>query len=317
MVITHGGNVFEAARSLGCNWHDILDFSASINPLGPAEGVRQAITDSLDRIVHYPDRYSSRLQYVLAAEWDVDPDRILLGNGATELIHFLARTWPIEATLLTPVFSEFHRAYPNARLNTPRDEGLLITTNPINPTGAASMLPDHPGPILVDESFIEFTDLPTRMHNGFIVLRSLTKFHALPGLRIGALIAPGELIKQWREKREPWQVNVLAEEAAIAAIGAKDHHRRTREFVVAECARLWDLYQTIPGIRLTPTNANYYFAELDYGAAKLCRYMHQHKVLIRDCTGWPGIEGQAVRFAIRTRAENDRLLALWRTFPCD
>jgi threonine-phosphate decarboxylase len=317
MVVTHGGNVFEAARLLHCDWHDVLDFSASINPLGPAEGVQQAITDALDRIVHYPDRYASGLQNVLAAEWNVDPDRILLGNGATELIHFLARTWPIEATLLTPVFSEFHRAYPDARLNTPGGDGLLVTTNPVNPTGAASMLPDHSGPILVDESFIEFTNLPTRMHNGCIVLRSLTKFHALPGLRIGALVAPGDLIRQWRVKREPWQVNVLAEAAASAAIDAKDHHRRSREFVAAERARLWDLYQTIPGIRLTPTHANYYFAQLDYSAATLCSYMHEHKVLIRDCSGWPGVEGQAVRFAIRTREQNDTLLALWRAFPCD
>ena len=317
MVLTHGGNLFEAARTLGCDWRDILDFSASINPLGPADGVRQAIDEALDRIAHYPDRHAFRLQNVLAAEWNVEPDRILLGNGATELIHFLARIWQIETTLITPVFSEFHRAYPKARLNTPGGEGLLVITNPVNPTGAASELPDHSGPILIDESFIEFSDLPTQMRSGYIVLRSMTKFHALPGLRIGALVGPGELLRKWREKREPWQVNVLAEAAAIAALGAKDHHRKTREFVLAERARLWDLYRTVPGVHLYPTHANYYFAQLNYSAARLCRYMYRNRVLLRDCSGWSGIDGQAVRFAIRTCEENDKLLALWRTYPCD
>ena len=317
MVVTHGGNVFAAARALGCDWRDILDFSASINPLGPAAGVREAIVDALDRIVHYPDRDASRLQNALAEHWNIEPDCILLGNGATELIHFLARTWRIETTLMTPVFSEFHRAYPNARLDMPAGDGLLVITNPVNPTGAASEIPDHRGPVLVDESFIEFSDLPTQMHSGRIVLRSLTKFYALPGLRIGALVAPADLIKQWRDKREPWQVNVLAEAAALAAIKAKEHHGRTREFVRAERARLWDLFRTLPGVQLFPTHANFYFAQLTYNAATLCEYMYRNKVLLRDCAEWPGIEGQAVRFAIRTREENDKLLALWRAFPCD
>jgi threonine-phosphate decarboxylase len=316
-VVTHGGDVFAAARAFGCDWRNVLDFSASINPLGPAAGVRGAIVASLDRIAHYPDRYASHLQNALAELWNVEPECILLGNGATELIHFLARTWHIEATLMTPVFSEFHRAYPNALLDAPGGDGLLVITNPVNPTGAASHIPDHGGPILVDESFIEFSDLPTQMHNGHIVLRSLTKFHALPGLRIGALVAPGDLIKQWRGQREPWQVNVLAEAAALAAIQAKEHHRITREFVHAEQTRLWDQFRILPGVQLSPTHANFYFARLTYSAATLCQYMRQHRLLLRDCSEWPGIEGQAVRFAIRTREENDKLLELWRAFPCD
>jgi threonine-phosphate decarboxylase len=317
MLVNHGGDIFAAAGKLGCDWREILDFSASINPLGPAPGVREAIVDALDRIVHYPDRNGSQLQCALAEEWNIEPGRILLGNGATELIHFLARTWRIETTLLTPVFSEFHRAYPSASLNTPGGDGLLVITNPVNPTGAPAQLPDHRGPVLVDESFIEFSDLPTQMHTGRIVLRSLTKFHALPGLRIGALIAPADIVNNWRDKREPWQVNVLAEAAALAALRAKDHHRQTREFVCAERARLWDLFRDLPGVRLFPTHANFYFARLGYSAATLCEYMFRHKLLLRNCSDWPGVEGPAIRFAIRTREENDALLALWRAFPCD
>lgn len=319
MAVTHGGAIFATARELNCDWREIVDFSASINLLGPSPAVPKAIIAALDQIVHYPDPYSSRLQAALANEWSVDPDRILLGNGATELIHFLARTWRIDATLITPIFSEFHRAYPTAPQNRWPDEGFVITTNPVNPTGAAGCFRARRGPTLVDESFLEFTDLPTRMHEpNCLVLRSLTKFHALPGLRVGALVGPIDLMRQLRANREPWQVNVLAEAAALAAIHDKDHQRRTRDYVATERARLWDAFAGLERVQLHRTHANYYFATLDYPAAQLCAYMKTHKVLLRNCAGIAGVApSEAVRFAIRTREENDKLLELWRAFPCD
>lgn len=319
MAVTHGGNIFEAARELNCDWRDILDFSASINPLGPSPAVRDAITGAIDQIVHYPDPYACRLQTALAEEWNVDPERILLGNGATELIHFLARTWRVQTTLITPVFSEFHRAYPAAPQNEWPEEGLVITTNPVNPTGASGCFRTRRGSTLVDESFLEFTNLPTRMHEpNCLVLRSLTKFHALPGLRIGALVGPVDIMRQLRTQREPWQVNVLAEAAALAAIHDKEHQRHTNDYIAFERARLWDALTCLEGVQLHPTNANYYFAALDYPASSLCHYMKMRGVLLRNCDGIPGVPApHAVRFAIRTRQENDKLLDLWRAFSCD
>jgi threonine-phosphate decarboxylase len=318
VVVTHGGNVFEAARGLGCDWREILDFSASINPLGPSPEVPNAIVAAMDEIAHYPDPYATRLRAALAHEWNIEPERILVGNGATELIHFLARTWPVEATLITPVFSEFHRAYPLARLDEWSEDGLLVLTNPVNPTGAAAAYQQRRGITWIDESFLDFSDLPTRMNEPrCIVLRSLTKFHALPGLRIGALVGPADLVRQWQALREPWQVNVLAEAAAMAALNDKAHQRRTRDYVVSERERLWRAFADMPGAQLHPTHANYYFAKLAYAAAPLCDYLHRHKILLRNCTGMPGVQGEAVRFAIRTCEDNDRLLQLWRAFPCD
>ena len=318
MVVTHGGNVFAAARDLGCDWREILDFSASINPLGPSPRVRSAITAAMDRIVHYPDPYAAELQSALAKEWGVAEERILLGNGATELIHFLARVWPVQPTLMTPVFSEFHRAYPRAQVDHPTEDGLLVITNPINPTGASACFRQRRGLTIVDESFIEFSDLPTRMHEDrCIVLRSLTKFHAIPGLRVGALVGPIDLVQQWRSLREPWQVNVLAEAAALAALDDKAHQSRTREYVASERERMFEQVGELPGVKVYPSHANFCFVMLKYSAAQLCAHFYKHKVLVRNCTGMPGVDGEAVRFAIRTREENHRLVQLWRAFQCD
>ena len=320
-MITHGGTVFAVARERGLPWRDVLDFSASINPLGPAPGVRAAITDALDEIVHYPDPYASRLVAALAAEWDIEPACILAGNGATDLIHFFARTMNGQrATLVVPTFSEFHRAWPEAAHvgvdDVWPDDGLLVLTNPNNPLGHAVPVHDRAGLTLVDESFLEFTDLPTAIGSGIVVLRSLTKFQAIPGLRVGALAGPAELMQRLRLRREPWQVNVLAEAAALAALRDRDHAHRTREFVRQESRRLVAEMSAIRGVQpLTPA-ANYVFARLSYPAARLADHLMDRGMLIRVCTGMPGVAGEAVRFAIRTREENNRLIEASREFRC-
>lgn len=326
MRIRHGGDVFEVARARGWDWRDVLDFSASINPLGPSPRVREALHGALDRIVHYPDRYAETLTARLAPEWDVTPEQILCGNGATELIHFLARTWegPPPA-LLVPTFSEFFRAWPSAphySWSRPQEWPLgrmLIATQPNNPTGElmpAEWLAQRGQAMLIDESFLDFTTHPTAIREGCFVLRSLTKFQALPGLRIGALVGPAGAIAKLKERREPWQVNALAEAGALAALEDSGHAERSRAFTASERARLRDEYARFEGLTLSNSQANYLFATLEYSASRLCAWMLERKVLLRNCTGEPGITGECVRFAIRSRQDNDRLASLWKEYPC-
>lgn len=320
MTVPHGGDLFAIARDRGWNWRDVADFSASINPLGPSPAVADAIRDALDRIVHYPEREPAALREALGGLWAVDPARILLGNGATELLHWFARIAPQDrVTLAVPVFSEFHRAYPHARCAPAADpsrwpaDGLLVLTQPNNPTGAAIDTAVR-APLLIDESFLEFTGLPSAATRSDVwVLRSLTKFYALPGLRIGALIGPRDEVDRLRPHREPWQVNVLAEAAALAALADRDHARRSLDFVRQERRYL----ETHLPVRPEPSCANYLFIRLPHPAAPLCAHLLARKILVRDCTGTPGVEGHAIRIAVRTRAENDRLIAAWKEFPCE
>ncbi len=121
MNLQHGGNLFAVARENGWDWRDIADFSASINPLGPSPDVFRAICDACERIAHYPEREPRELQEALALEWNVQPESILLGNGATELIHFLSRMQRfMKVNLVPPVFTEFHRAFPSPMWVRPR-----------------------------------------------------------------------------------------------------------------------------------------------------------------------------------------------------
>jgi threonine-phosphate decarboxylase len=327
-MTVHGGNIFEISRERGWDWRDVADFSASINPLGPAPGVEPAICAALDRIRHYPERESGRLAQALARLWNVEPSQILLGNGATELLHFHARIEQHAAvTLAVPVFSEFERAYPQARCCPAADsdqwprEGLLVLTQPANPTGdildpatLERRLLRTNNPVLIDESFLEFTGLASAAHlldrrPELYILRSLTKFYALPGLRVGALLAGENTMARWRPRREPWQVNVLAEAAALAAIADDAHARRSLEFIAAERAWMLAELATLSGVHPAPSHANYLFVPLEYSPRGLYDHMLERKILIR-C--YP----DAVRVAIRSHEENVRLLEAWKEFPC-
>ncbi|HYO83142.1 MAG TPA: aminotransferase class I/II-fold pyridoxal phosphate-dependent enzyme [Bryobacteraceae bacterium] len=318
MTITHGGAIHLAAERRGVPLTQILDFSASINPLGPPPGVKPAIVAALDRIEHYPDPYSAMLTRKLAQFWKTDPDCILLGNGATDLIHFIARCWPQSRThLVVPTFSEFQRAWPKAHHVALHerwpDDGLLVVTNPVNPTGELVHIPGRFGPTLVDESFLPFTKASSS-GNALLRLRSLTKFYALPGLRIGALLGPADTITDLKRVREPWQVNALAEAAMAAALDDAEYADATRRFVETEALFLSSELARIPGVTVQKPAANYIFARLSCPARSLSEHMEQRNILIRVCTGWPGIEGEAVRVAVRTRAENLRLIESWKEF---
>lgn len=335
MAVTHGGNIFAIARERRWDWHDVLDFSASINPLGPSPRVREAVCRSTDRIAHYPDREPVRLQAALAQAWNVRAEQVLCGNGATELISFLARVFgETKITLAVPVFSEFHRLFPKAAyvdLLRPQEwpgQGLLVVTRPANPTGWTlplenldAYLSSSPALVVVDESFIEFASVPSaarllQRHPQLVILRSLTKFYALPGLRLGTLIGDADRIRGWRSLREPWQVNVLAEEAGIAALQDEEHAKASLQVVEKEREWLFNKIQLLPNANPEHSSANYLFVRLGYSAATLAAHLLERKILIRNCTAWPGVAGEAIRIAVRTRPENARLLAAWQEFAC-
>ena len=336
MTIAHGGNIFEVARRLHLDWRSLTDFSANINPLGPAPGVHAAIVGALNRIVHYPEKEPVELKVILAKKWSVDPSQILLGNGATDLIYFLARVFRgTVACLHVPVFSEFHRAFADAGLvegddvNAWPTSGLLVITRPENPTGRMHDVADltewlmgTSNPVLIDESFIEFSGQPSlirliEQRPNLIILRSLTKFYALPGLRIGALVASRDFVRQWQEVREPWQVNVLASAAAIAALNDDEHALNSMIFVDGERDWLFHRLRTLQDVTAHRSHANFIYLQLRYPAAFLSDYLLERNILIRNCAGWPGVHGESVRVAVRTREENRILLGGWREFQWD
>lgn len=339
--MNHGGRVFEFARERAIDFRDVLDFSASINPLGPSPRVIERLRDVLDRARVYPHEFADELAGRLSEVLAVRREWILPGNGATDLIFFWLRVMrPRQALLFVPTFSEYrkalrsigcatavHRLRPEDQFRLPRfvDAGqfdAVILTNPNNPSGAFTP-PEEMAEwlaqfgretnIFLDEAFVEFTAQPSlatqveRLPNLW-VLRSMTKFHAIPGLRAGFLA--GSRMPSLMLHREPWQVNALAEAAALAALEDQSHRELTLQLIQKERLWFWKKLWNLEAIEPFPTAANFYLVrcrragDLD----QLQEWLRADNILIRDCRGTEGLDGDYFRFAIRTRPENERLI---------
>lgn len=335
MTIMPVENLFAISRERGWDWRQVLDLTAGINPLGPAPGVRPAIEEALDRIGYYPGPAAGELEPLLAEAWGIEPELVLAGDGATGLLHFFARAgWQGPCAIVMPAWSEIYRAFPHAlRLPSTNPElwpirGLLALSQPANPTGEPvppelirKAIASREGPVLIDESFIEFTGLESAVGwcqnlPNLIVVRSLSKFQALAGLRVGALVGSREWIERLRRRREPWTVNVLAGIGARAALADSAHAARTREIVNSERNWLLDQLSGLDGLRVAPGVASFLFAETDRQASEVCDWFMERKILLRNCSGMPGVGGEAIRFAVRTRPENERFAAAARELFC-
>jgi threonine-phosphate decarboxylase len=348
----HGGNIFTIARSLGVDPEDILDFSASINPLGLAEGVREAVFASFDRILHYPDSDSTELRQALAMFHGVDAAQVLVSNGSTELIYLVPRlVRKGRGLIVAPAFSEYAKALSCAEnkvdylklspenafqfcldeLERKLSEGfeIMFLCNPGNPSGTLVPLSvvreifdlcRAAGTFLViDEAFMDFCEPDSAkylvMHDEHgIVLRSMTKFFAVPGMRVGYALASGELIHRLKFLCGPWNVNTPAQFACLASLRDAGHVQRTISFVEGERAFLAGEMERIGELRPHPSAANYLLvrSEKRYNAGELRKELLEQRILIRDCSNFEGLDNRFFRVAVRRRDENKKLLEALR-----
>ena len=345
----HGGTVFALARSLGIPPEELLDFSASINPLGPAPGVRDAVCSSFQRVLHYPDREAVELRGALADFHGVGAGNIVVANGSTELIYLLPRLLPGKKGLVVaPAFSEYARALERAGWETEylilssadgfalsleklaallaQGVDTLFLCNPANPTG--SLLPlalvekiyglcrQARTFLVLDEAFMDFREEESAKRvisegGGGIVLRSMTKFYAIPGLRLGYAIGAEDFIRRCADHLEPWSVNTPAQIAGIVSLADAGYRERTVEYSTAERNTLAAGLAALPGLTPYPSAANFLLVELRNGmSAHQVRdaLLHRH-IIIRDCSNFVGLDGRFFRVAVRGRDENSRLLS--------
>lgn len=349
---THGGNIYEPTAD-GEPW---LDFSANINPLGLAPRVREAIAAHIGDVIHYPDPAMRRLRAALAEHYGQPGEAFILGNGAAELFYLYASvTRPRRVLLPVPAFSEYERAAHAAGAAVSYSElkehdgfapdllflaeevqrvrvDCVVLGNPNNPTGtiiereavvdfAQKLLPLGTQ-VVVDESFLDFredearfTVRQERLENLFLV-RSLTKFFAIPGLRLGFGIGRPALLRRMEAAKDVWNVNVLAQAAGAAALSDTAYQQETRAFIAAEKERLAAALVSLHGVTVFPPSVNFLFVKLTPGerAERLVTHLRARHILVRDCQYYPGLAPGFLRLAVRTREENEALLAAWREF---
>ncbi|MHC1758816.1 MAG: threonine-phosphate decarboxylase CobD [Negativicutes bacterium] len=349
----HGGNVYEAVRNRGGNFADFLDYSANINPMGLSPQVRAALVKGLDSVMAYPDPDAVALKQTISDTYRVPVEWIETGNGAVEIIYLLCRLLsPHRVMLPSPTFSEYAaaaQAADTACTTIPLDKDcgfipsipalsqrlqandLLFFCNPNNPTGAvltrrqlepliekAAAVGAH---IVFDESFTDFRltseaescrTLIAR-YPSVIVLHSLTKFLAVPGLRLGFLLARPETVKRMKRLRDPWNVNVLAQIAGVAGLADTEYRRETVTLIDQEKEKMRLGLQAIPGMRVFPPAVNFVLADLGesgWDAEKLQEALMEHRILIRNCANFDGLSNQYMRVAVKGADANQRFIRI-------
>ncbi len=344
----HGGNIYRLSKELGIPAGDVIDFSASINPLGVSERVKSAVMKALEDAPHYPDPEAEGLREELAGFHGIDPGSILCGNGSTELIYLIPLALhPARVLIPVPTFSEYERAVLRAGIGRTEirflylqeekgfridpaefieamQEGapdMAFLCNPNNPTGRlmkreqvleiARAAREMGCLLVVDEAFIDFCpgESVIREAGGnpcLIVLRSMTKFYGLAGLRVGYGVFPPHITEMLKGLKEPWTVNSLAQAAAVEALRDSDHARRTEELLGSERDFLEEGLGRL-GIRIYPSEANFYLLRLE-GAEVVERDLRRKGMMVRNCSNFRGLDGSFIRVAVRSRRENALLV---------
>ena len=329
----HGGLNYAELEKFGILPDEVIDFSVSSNPFGPPPGVKQ-VNKRAD-IARYPDSQTTNLRRLLAQELGVALGNILIGSGSTELIRLAILAYLNKgnnALIIEPTYGEYEVACrivgasiikqrllenngfqldiaKTEELIKNRQPRVIFVCNPNNPTGNYISLREFgrildiaPNSLVIlDEAYVAFVDgawpsLKLIEKGNLLILRSMTKDYSLAGLRLGYAIAREDIINPLRRICPPWNVNVVAQQAAMIVLQDQDYLEGSRakvttnkDYLVKELTRM--------GFCCLPSQANYFLVKVG-NATEFRQRLLKNKILVRDCTSF-GLS-QYIRIAPRT-----------------
>ncbi len=338
-----GKPVEEVERELGIT--DVIKLASNENPLGPSPRAIAAITAFASKVNVYPDGNCFYLKKALAVGLNCAPEEIVLGNGSDNLLMLLGTTFlnPADEIIMgNPSFSEYDFSAKVMGAKTVKVplknftydlEGIVAALtgktkivficNPNNPTGTIvtaaeveSFMRKIPDNVLVvfDEAYYEYVGdaaYPDSLqyvkeNRNVIVLRTFSKIYGLAGLRIGYGVAPKEIISAINRVREPFNVNLLAQKAALAALSDTDFLEKSRAVNAAGKEMLYDVLRA-RGLEFVPTETNFIFINTGLDSQEVFQKLLRQGVIVRtgDIFGYP----KFIRVTVGTPRENKRFIA--------
>lgn len=327
MVIGHGNDKYL--------YKDIrIDFSSNIPGGLDHKELFHHLGESLPQVLDYPSPDAAPLAEALSMRLGLRIDEICVTNGATEAIYLTAQAFRgCRSAVLIPTFSEYedacvlhqHQVKHIFALNDiPNDVQLVWLCNPNNPTGTAIARDDlkaciekHANTIFViDQSYESLTPEPMltcaeaiEMPN-VILLHSMTKEYAIPGLRIGYLTAHAALTQKIACQRMPWSVNQVAINAGLFLLSQYADSPFDLNYLMEERAYVAQQLQQIGGMEVWPSKTNFLLVQLRVGKAPALKawLANEHHILIRDCSNFAGLDDRFFRIAMQEQEENEQLL---------
>ncbi|MFH0810820.1 MAG: histidinol-phosphate transaminase [Pseudomonadota bacterium] len=338
----HGGLLDEELQALGIDPAQVLDFSVSTNPYGPCPAVVDAVRSTpIDR---YPDPTARTVRAVMASQLGIHPDQVALGNGAADLLWTLARTLirpGSTAVIVEPTFCEFRAAVHAAggyavqwrareadrfavdlaaigQLARDEKADVLYLCAPNTPTGipipasevTVLALAHRQVTVVLDQSFLplseQFADATVRFPDNVVCVRSLTKEHAIPGVRVGYLISTPRVAAQVEAYRPAWTTSAMAQAAALVACRQTGFVEESRRKLLADRERLAAMLRNLD-LDPLPSATPFFLVRVRDGGKLRQRLLQRHQILVRDCTSF-GL-ADFIRLSARPEPDCERLLA--------
>ena len=319
MIDGHGDDIYQY-DGLRCN------FSSNISPFINSSLLRHHLASRMEVINHYPEPSARSLEMILAAEYGISPNEVLVTSGATDAIYLIAQTLRDKQTYAVkrPTFSEYADAcriynYKEA----PHGGAVRWLCNPNNPTGEVrttdtiKVLSRRHHWLVIDQSYEDYTYCrmltpreAIEMCN-VILIHSMTKRFAIPGLRLGYITAPAPIIECLRANHRPWAVNALALEAGRWLLTHKNpYEHELMVELLTESRSLANRLRGIFGIHVYPTTTNFMLCSIQQGtAAELKDYLlAHHGFLIRDASNFEGLKDCHFRISTQQPEFNDELV---------
>jgi len=331
MLHGHGDDGYRHARPL------LADFSTNVWYGGPPAGLQDYVFSQWPTVSRYPEVLAESLAARIAAHHGVALAQVLVSSGTTESIYLVAQAWAGQrSTVLAPAFAEYEDAcrlhghtlhflaWEELSATTHLGSDLVFICNPNNPTGSVlspglipALLAQNPHTVFVfDEAFIEFTTsiesaIPLlATFDNLLIMRSLTKAYAIPGLRLGYVVASAALVARLSRGKAPWAVNALAVAAGHYLFENYAQVQLLLAQLLADKAALGAQLAQNPGLTIEPSQTHYFLATTRYStAAELKQWLlDQHGLLIRDAGNFRGLTPAHFRIGTRSAADNQLLI---------
>lgn len=342
-----GKPIEELERELGIRGS--IKLASNENPLGPSPLAIQAIRENAHKVHRYPDGSGYYLKQKISEKTAIAPERIILGNGSNELIELLIRTFlsPGENVVQAfPTFLVYEKVVKGAGghvtsvpLKNLRVDlvamsraikdhtKLVFIDNPNNPSGSVvskadmrAFLEDLPEDVIValDEAYGDFVtdasaarglDLLDR-HPLLFVMRTFSKLYGLAGLRIGYGLSSRKIVDFMNRVRQPFNVNLLAQIAACAALDDHEFVEKTRRTVKDGLQYLHRALQEM-GLSYRPTHTNFFLIKVPQGGKRIYEAMLKKGVITRAMDSY-GLTDH-IRINIGLKEENERFIRTLKT----
>lgn len=343
LPIYHPGRPLEeVARELGLPFEGLIKLASNENPLGPSPMAIKAMEETASQAHMYPDGHCFYLRKRLAQKLSVNPGNLIFGNGSNEIIEFVAHAvlngntdiivsqycfaiFPIVAHLskakcITISANNFgHDLTAMVEAVTPKTR-IMFVANPNNPTGTIAPkeevdnlienLPDHIL-LVMDEAYFEFLEDPidfiplVETKQNLLIMRTFSKIHGLAGLRVGYGIGHEDFIAELEKIRQPFNLNIMAQAAALAALNDDEHVRQTQENNNAGLKMFEAALSNLPHVQFVPSHANFVLVKVGDGQGVFLE-LQKRGIITRPMDGYQLPEW--IRISIGTDEQNIRCI---------